>query len=256
MRPTAHPLSLPPPKKVSKERRPHVSDPALHCAALRCVPGKPASAMTAAARQNALCDLRSRRSDNCCGSDHGAIACCTSNGSAAVTTLAGAASRERYGPWLRSPWHVRSFKCMELALQGETVDVSGSAYRIPYAAGGGRAAAEMRVGFDMPHVASSVRQGSGGEQGAPKELNEKCCLRTSLFKVCYQNRIGFFAQPAPFWGRHKRAQPPAARGPGMAAARMPWRAAGSPNAGAQAGWVKVNENGRLRTSLFKLRYQN
>ena len=44
MRPAAHSLSLPPPKKVSKERRPHVSDPALHCAALRCVPGKPARA--------------------------------------------------------------------------------------------------------------------------------------------------------------------------------------------------------------------
>ena len=124
MRPAAHSLSLRPPKKVSKERRPHVSDPALHCAALRYVPGKPAMTITAAARQNSLCDLRSRRSDNCRESDHDADACCA------------ASARRRHRPrrrclkgWanraiaalgsqralLRSPWHVGRLKCVGLA---------------------------------------------------------------------------------------------------------------------------------------------
>ena len=129
MRPTAHPLSLPPPKKASKERRPHVSSPALRSvvfranlrwrepvrrlgasgkhsglgwaarrsAAARLWPCKDEPAArapkalfcsraraagrltTAAARQNSLCDLRSRRSDNCRGSDHDADACCAAS---------------------------------------------------------------------------------------------------------------------------------------------------------------------------------
>ena len=44
MRPAAHSLSLPPPKKASKERRPHVSGLALRSAPLRSIPGKPARA--------------------------------------------------------------------------------------------------------------------------------------------------------------------------------------------------------------------
>ena len=199
MRPAAHLLSLRPPKKVSKERRPHVSDPALHCAALRYVPGKPAMTLAAAARQNSLRAARSVRTtaaSQITMQAHAALCL-----PAAVTALAGAASRGgRAGPSLRSApnglccarlcmWEGSSASCFARRDCGHARRdaprtacgrwrecSSGNACGGQQAVGDGRAAARMRLGCDMPHVAYSVQQGSGLCSG-----RRRWCTKTAVF---------------------------------------------------------------------------
>ena len=180
MRPAAHSLSLPPPKKVSKERQPHVSDPALHCAALRYVPGKPASAMTSAARQNSLRAARSVRTTAASQNTmplHAALQwlrrhhrhrrrCLKGWANRAIAALGlGRASR-------CSPWHAGRLKRAGLALHGETVGVRGAAQCVPHAAGDECSSVNVCGGR---HAACGVQLGSGAVEwvGGAKDGAQK-----------------------------------------------------------------------------------
>ena len=162
------------PAKESKQRK--AAPRQRPCTPLRCASLRSGQTCDdddggGAAELTARCALRS---DNCRESEHDAIACCAamaqppSSPSQALPQGVGDAGHRCARPptgfvSLALAWG--RFKCVGLAWQGWHVgacEVRRTAYRMRREACGKRAAAGMRAVCNMPPVAYSVQQGSGG----------------------------------------------------------------------------------------------
>ena len=216
MRPAARSLSLPPPKKASKERRPHVSDPALRFAALRSIPGKPARARACAPPGR---ERQKQRFGMGCKAEPGARApqtlfCSRARAAGRLTTAAARQNSLRAARSVRTTAASQITMPLHAALQWlrrrhrpRRRGLKGWASRAIAALGPGRASRcspwHGEGSSACPLLCKAGMWARVGVRYAPKMVKEISCLFLSPPGALL--RMGCWGWQGRLWGRRRRS---------------------------------------------------